>query len=154
MDGPCQDYVMQPKNLQLRDEAMRQTVSGSFPAMHKIFDGIWLGTQGAAGIFFPFEVRENPDLPHAALRELQRVNITHIVCVCGEGAEWQPFVKDGIRYISCLLNDGDAAFVEEAAQTFGALLDRVVPFVDEAIGAGGSVLIHCNSGANRFLCQT
>ena len=109
---------------------------------------LYLGTQQAAGYLMPYE-RSNKNLRIAALENLRQRKITHIVCVCGEGEEWQPYQNDGIKYLNCKLNDGDEAMIKESTEAFGRTLNLAIPFIDEAIEAGGAALVHCASGAHR-----
>lgn len=113
-----------------------------------IEDNLYLGTQQAAGYLFSYQ-RSDESLRAAALEKLRKYKITHIVCVCGEGEEWQPYRNDGIKYLNCKLNDGDEAMIEESQYTFGHILNLAVSFIDEAIEAGGAALVHCASGAHR-----
>jgi hypothetical protein len=113
-----------------------------------IENNLYLGTQQAAGYLMPYQ-RSDVNLRAAALEKLRMCKITHIVCVCGEGEEWQPYRNDGIKYLNCKLNDGDEAMIEESCDEFMHMLNLVVPFIDEASEGGGAALVHCASGAHR-----
>lgn len=109
---------------------------------------LYLGTQQAAGYLMPYQ-RSDENLRVAALENLRRCKITHIVCVCGEGEEWQPYRNHGIKYLNCKLNDGDETMIEQSYPVFEHILKLAVPFINEAIEAGGAALVHCASGAHR-----
>jgi len=131
------------------ENAVEAIFHGQFPHMHKIIDGLYLGDKHAAGVLFPYEKREKPEMLEEAYRSLLEHGITHIVCVCGEGEDWRPFAARGMRYIDVLLNDGDDAAILETTEKFGETLQRAVPFIQEAIRGGGAALVHCASGAHR-----
>lgn len=117
--------------------------------MNAIIDNrLYLGTQQAAGYLMPYQ-RSDQSLRTQALENLYKYNITHIVCVCGEGEEWQLYQNEGIKYLNCKLNDGNEAMIEESYPDFERILKLSIPFIDEAIETGGAALVHCASGAHR-----
>lgn len=131
------------------EKAFNDIAANTYPDMHEIIPGIWLGNQRAAGIFFPFEIRENPALRQVCLTSLITRRISLIICCCGVGEIFRPFEDSGIMYIDEHLEDRDPKDILATSVQVGPLLERALPLVRMAIERGEGVLIHCNSGIHR-----
>ena len=127
----------------------------TFPDMHEIVPGVWLGNQTAAGILMPFEERDAEGALRkkaACLTALRAHRISTIICCSQDDGE--PFKGDGLIYLSELLLDGgllqcDPAEKAKAEAQFASFFARAIELMNAAAAAGDSVLVHCNSGANR-----
>jgi len=149
-------FLQLPQHQQRMQEAFMDI--GTFPAMHEIVSNVWLGNQTAAGILMPYQevdVAEASGLRASTLKELRQRRISHIICCSEEDTTAaQPFRNEGIVYHSELLLDGgllkcDADELAKANAQFAAFFAKSMDLMRTALEAGGAVLVHCNSGANR-----
>ena len=155
-------FLQLPENKARIQAAMRNIET--FPDMHEIVSGVWLGNQTAAGILMPFEEREEgaPLKKAACLAILHDRHISTIICCSHNGGTLEesshnggdPFKEDGLIYLSELLLDGgllqcDPTEKAKAEAQFASFFQRAVKLMEAATAAGESVLVHCNSGANR-----
>ena len=107
--------------------------------MQEIIPGkLYLGNQVGAGGMVPLTDR-TPEYLASTLRELQRINITHICCL----AEGLCMFPDSIKYLQLNIADHDSSAEREKMT---ASFDLAFDFIEEAAGA---CLVHCNAGASR-----
>ena len=99
-------FLQVPANKARIQDSMRNIET--FPDMHEIVPGVWLGNQTAAGILMTFEVRERRRgalrKKAACLTALRARRISTIICCSQDDGE--PFKGDGLIYLSELLLDG------------------------------------------------
>lgn len=136
----------------LHDELAAATALSDpeYPEMHRVAPGLYLGSQRAAGVLFPFEERDPvaaPVLRAAALSKLRAHGITSIVCC--SAADARVFAAEGLSYECALLSDGSEADIDASTPAFAELLDRAVRLYSAAQARGESTLVHCASGAHR-----
>ena len=73
------------------------------------------------------------------LKELQKFNITHIVCC---GANIKNFFPDKLKYFNIPILDSDKEDIKK-------YFESSYKYIDEAIQNKGNVLIHCHAGVSR-----
>jgi hypothetical protein len=146
-------FLQEPANNAKIQSAMQSI--DTFPDMHEVTSGIWLGNQTAAGILLPYEERDvnsAAKLRAARLKTLQDKKISLVICCSDDDA--QPFKEEGIAYQCELLLDGgllkcDPAEFDKANTQFAAFFEAAVKKMEAVLKSGDAVLVHCNSGANR-----
>ena len=136
----------------LHDEiaAAAALTAEDFPEMHCVVPGLYLGSQRAAGILFPFEERDpavSSALRSRALQTLRSAGISNVVCCSATDA--RVFAADGIAYECALLNDGGPQDILDSTPAFAELLGRAIALVHSARSRGEGTLVHCASGAHR-----
>lgn len=141
-----------PSLASLHDEraAAAALTAPDFPEMHCVVPGLYLGSQRAAGILFPYEERDpavSSVLRSRALQTLRSAGIANVVCCSAAGA--RVFAGDGIAYECGLLNDGGSQDILDSTPAFAELLGRAIALVKSARSRGEGTLVHCASGAHR-----
>lgn len=133
-----------------QDASWRALTDDDVLTMNRISEGLYLGNQRAAGIFFPWEEKEPAlveRLRAEALASLREAGIRNIIC-CSE-VDKRVFEAEGFRYECAMLSDGGDAEIEASTPAFSELLNRAVRLVAAARLRGEASLIHCQSGAHR-----
>ena len=104
--------------------------------IHEIVQGsLWLGNQFAAG----YREAMSGITPRNALPNLQKIGITHILCVI----DVAPLYADkGIEYLVIPMSDSSSF-------NLVGCLDRTNKFLATAIDGGGKVFVHCQMGQSR-----
>lgn len=138
-----------PDNLEERAAALDAMLEGGYPERHEIMGGpgygpwgagLYLGTQGSAGVGTP-----GADLV-LIQQGLAADGITAIVNCTGDD---KAFPEKGLRYACAMLPHKPAKSGTEGWADFSVAVRELVAFVCEVLDQGGGVLVHCNNGQNR-----
>ena len=79
------EHLLASPDVASRQAAYEALVDGSFPQMHEIIPGLFLGSERAAGVFRESAFEPVEDKVSAAREALKAANITHILnCTDGD----------------------------------------------------------------------